>query len=995
MIKHKKVVNHIGWVMGVLVSVLYFLCQEPSLSFWDSGEYILTSSKLQVGHPPGSPLYQILGAFISIFSFSNAKLIPILVNSLSAICSGATIIFLFWIIVRLMYRFSERYISNIMAGVIGALVFAFSTTFWNSAIESEVYSLSILLSTIILWIALKWDETPSSKWIIFMVFLFGLSVGVHLLSLLILPAVALIVYFHYKKGKLSGIITTTLIAIGIIVLLLWIIIPQTLKLISLSPILIISLMAFLIIGLLAFSIWKKLPILNTITLCILFFFLGFSTYFVIVIRANSNTPINQFNPNNAERLIGYLSRDAYGKTPLFYGPSYTAIPPKDFKQTENGLEPIFDRVLMMPFPRVWNYNNPLYEIGYVDWIGVPQDTVIVEGEIRAKPSWIQNLQFFTKYQVGFMYSRYLLWNFVGKSNDNQGFGNGDKGEWISGISIVDNFFGKEKSPLLSKSEKKTRNIYYGIPLLLALIGIFFHIGKDIKGWFVLVSIFLFMGVAIVVYSNEYAYQPRERDYIYVGSFMIVSIWVALGAFALSQWLVNMIRVRKPKYVLPSFLIVPALMFANNLDDHNRSHRYTAHNFASSILRSCDQNAILFVNGDNDTFPLWYMQEVEGVRTDVRVINLQLLNNPDYIKKLTTKTYLSDPILLLATEKAYRNPNRNICFVNPSNRYLNIKEALSDLYNDNKPISMGKYNFFALPSNKLLIPTNSNKPMEVNIRQTEIAKNAFILYDIIASNITTRPIYFSTYSTDDFLHLEEYLSNEGFLYRLKENKNSSSSALDSKSISINTEANYNNLIHNYTFKNFDKPGVYYDQLHRSIIETYLTQGVFLSKSLINENKPEKSLAVCNLLISKFPLSEHNYPFIHTELALVYGQLEQEEIAKELIHQAIRSFEIQMNYYITLSPYQQSQLRLGMQELVGSWISYCDNAEEYNLEELRIELADNIFDYLPTYLYICKGQLERLEKKPEYYSEEISQLRTLISAIYSFGKKYEEPLPEINY
>ena len=995
MIKHKKAVNHIGWVLGVLTSVLYILCQEPTLSFWDSGEYILTSSKLQVGHPPGAPLYQILGAFFSIFSFSNAKLIPILVGSLSAICSGATIMFLFWIIVRLMYRLSERYISNIIAGGIGALVFAFSDTFWDSAIESEVYALSILLSTIILWATLKWDENPSSKWILLVVFLLGLSIGVHLLSLLIIPAIALIIYFHYKKGTLSGVITTTLIAIGILVLILWIIIPQILKLINFNPALIISLIAALLIGLVAFSIWKKLPILNIIGLSIFFFLLGFSTYFVIVIRASSDTPINQFNPNNTERLINYLSRDAYGKTPLFYGPSYTALPPKDFKQTENGLEPIFDRELMMPFPRVWNYNNPLYEIGYIDWIGMPQDTVIIEGEIRAKPSWIQNLQFFTQYQVGFMYTRYLLWNFVGKSNDNQGFGNGDKGEWISGIPIVDKFFGQQQAPLLSQSEKKTRNIYYGIPLLLAIIGLFFHIGKDIKGWFVLVSIFIFMGVAIVIYSNEFAYQPRERAYIYVGSFMIVSIWVALGAFALSQWLVNMIRVRKPKYVLPSFLLVPALMFANNLDDHNRSYRYTAHNFASSILRSCEKNAILFVSGDNDSFPLWYLQEVEGVRSDVRVINLQLLNNADYIKKITTKIHQSDPIPLLASEKAYRNPNRNICFVNPSNQAFNITEALSDAYNDNKSISMGKYKFFALPSNKLLFQTNSTKPMEITLKQTEITKSTLILYDIIANNITTRPIYFSTYSTDDFLNLEDYLSNEGFLYRLKDDKLSSSTQLDSKSISINTESSYNNLIHNYNFKNFDKPGVYYDQLHRDIIGNYLSQGVVLSQSLLNENKPEKSLAVCNLLMSKFPPSEHNYPYIHTELALIYGQLEQEEIAKELIHQAINTFETQMNYYITLSPYQQSQLRLEMQELVFSWINYCDNAEEANLETLRIELADNIFEYLPTYLHICKGQLERLGKNPEYYSEEIAQLRNLISLIYISGKKYEEPLPEIEY
>ncbi|MFA7082468.1 MAG: DUF2723 domain-containing protein, partial [Bacteroidales bacterium] len=678
MIKYKKTVNHIGWIIGILTSVLYILCAEPTLSFWDSGEYILSSSKLQVGHPPGAPLYQIIGAFFSIFSFGNPKLIPILVNSLSALASGTTICFLFWIIVRLMYRFSNKYISNIIAGVIGALVFAFSDTFWNSAIEAEVYALSILFTTITFWSILKWDEKPHPRWIIFIVFMIGLSIGVHLLSLLVLPAIILIIYFHYRKGTLSGIITTLIISSAIIGITLWLIIPGILKLIGINPTLIIISIAVILGILFTLSLWKKLHLLNTIILAIGFFLIGYSTFFVLVIRAKADTPINEYRPNTAKELTSYLNREAYGKTPLVYGPSYTALPPKDFKITEKGLEPIFDRELMMLFPRMWNYNNPNYEIGYVDWAGIPQDTVVIDGIVRAKPSWIQNIQFFANYQIGYMYSRYLLWNFVGKTNDEQGFGDNHRGQWKTGVEPIDEFLGKSTDIQPSHRINKANNIYFGIPFLLAIIGLFYQIGRDTKGWFAVMSLFIFTGIAITIYLNEYAYQPRERDYAYVGSFMAFSIWVAIGSFAISQWLVNLIRVKKPKYVLPCFFLVPGLMFAQNFNDHNRSHRYTAHNFASSILLSCDENAILFVNGDNDTFPLWYLQEVEGIRQDVRVINLQLLNSPEYIEKLRKKVYSSDKIELIAKKEIYNNNDWNICFINPSNKTLELKSALKDL-----------------------------------------------------------------------------------------------------------------------------------------------------------------------------------------------------------------------------------------------------------------------------------------------------------------------------
>jgi len=995
MIKYKKTVNHIGWIIGILTSVLYILCAEPTLSFWDSGEYILTSSLLQVGHPPGAPLYQIIGAFFSIFSFNNPKLIPFLINSLSSITSGATICFLFWIIVRLMYRFSTRYISNIIAGIIGTLVFAFSDTFWNSAIEAEVYSLSILFSTITFWAILKWDEKPHPRWIIFIVFMIGLSIGVHLLSLLVLPAVFLIIYFHYKKGTLSGIFSTIILACSFVGLTLWLVIPGLLKLISINPMLIILSLVILLILLFIVSVWKKLPLLNSIVLATTFFLIGYSTFFVLVIRAESDTPINEYKPNSAKKLVSYLNREPYGKTPLIYGPSYTALPPKDFKMTEIGLEPIFDRELMMFFPRMWNYNNPNYELGYVDWVGIPQDTVIIDGIIRAKPSWIQNLQFFANYQIGYMYGRYLLWNFVGKTNDEQGYGDNHRGQWMTGIEPIDDFLGKSTDFKPQHRKNKANNLYFGIPFLLAILGLFYQIGRDTKGWFAIMALFIFTGIAITVYLNEYAYQPRERDYAYVGSFMAFSIWVSIGAFAISQWLVNIIRVRKPKYVLPCFLLVPALMCAQNFNDHNRSQRYTTINFASSILNSCEENAILFVNGDNDTFPLWYCQEVEGIRRDVRIINLQLLNSPDYIEKLTKQVNNSKPIDFLAKKEIYNSKNRNLSFINPSNKFIELKEALKELYNNKNAITIKNTTFYALASNKLFINIDSTKKVDIVIGNTEFNKSTMMVYDIIANNINHRPIYFSNYSVEDLFGFEEYVINEGFVYRLTTQKHKTQNKIiETKIASINTDKMYENLMHNYSWRNFNNKNVYYDELHRSIIENFAQQTSILTHSLIQEGKLEKGLAVANLCIEKIPPTIHNYPYVLSEIAIAYGQLSNEEKSIELMNMVLKNFTQEMNYFINLSPYEQSQNRLESQKLMSSWINLCEITEQLGLESLRVQLANNLFDYLSPYYLVCLEQLARLNKNPLYYAEEIEKLNLFIENINSFATKYEEPLPEVN-
>ncbi|MBP1631028.1 MAG: rane protein [Bacteroidetes bacterium] len=996
MIKYLKQINLIGWSLGILTTVLYILTSEPTLSFWDSGEYISTAAKLQVGHPPGAPLYQILGAFFSIFSFGNLKLIPIMVNSLSAVSAGITVTFVFWIIVRLLDRYSVKHIGNIIAGIVGALTLAFTDSFWNNAIEAEVYALSTLFTAISFWIILKWDEKPNPRYIILIAFIIGLSIGIHFLNLLVIPAIMFVMYFHNRKPSPTGIISTFLSSLLIIGAMIWGIIPGLLKVINLNPSIIISIILGLLAVLIFISQWKRLAYLNFFSLCFTFFLIGYSCFFVLVIRADAGTPINEFKPNNAERLVSYLNRDAYGDTPLLYGPSYTALPPKDFELTSKGIQPIFDDQMMMFFPRMWNYNNPAYETGYVDWVGMPEDSVIVDSEVRAKPSWKQNLKFLANYQVGYMYVRYLLWNFSGKTNDIQGYGDFQDGQWVTGIEPVDKFIGRDTTTKPHHRESMGNNIYFAIPLILAIIGLFYQIGRDANGFIITSTLFFFTGIAIIFYLNEHAYQPRERDYAYVGSFMVFSIWVAMGAFAISQWLVNIVRVKKPKYVLPLFLAVPALLFANNFNDHNRSFRYTAFNLASSMLKSCQENAILFVNGDNDTFPLWYCQEIEGIRTDVRVINLQLLNNPEYIEQLTKQTYKSSPIKIQASKEIYYDIGRSISLIRPDINYYELNSALKTLYSEKSASSFQGFELYTLPSNKLYLTIGLGEKDTIGfvLENTDLTKSNMMILDIIANNIDDRAIYFSNYSNDDFLGLNNYLRLEGFSYRLSSKLNPPQNLLvETKTGFVDSEAMYDNLMHNFSWKNFNKKGIYYDELHRSVIDLYAQNCSLLAHTLLSEGENEKALAIANLCIEKLPPTIHYYPYTLAEISLVYARLGEKEKAQELMAICTRSFSSEIKYYLNLSPKHQSKNRLHEQKLIAYWINLCDITEEWELEELRVQLADGVFEYLSPYVLSCYEQLSRLKAKPLYYESEIKNLEDLLNDINTFAKKYEEPIPQI--
>ncbi len=982
---NKRLVDWIAWFLGAITAIVYLITSEPSLSFWDSGEFILTASTLQVGHPPGAPFYQLIGAFVSIFSFGNPKLVPILVNSISSISSGLTITFLFWIIHRLISRFSNKEIGVIIASIIGALTFAFTDSFWNNAIEAEVYAMAIFLVSASIWAIIKWYDTNNTKLLLLVSLILGVSIGVHIICLLVIPTLFLAIYFKRFKSSFFGIIATLTLSIASIWIIIDLALPGIILLMGKGIVIGLIFIAVAFIGLLLLSYRFNKVVLNIIALSLLFFLIGFSSYLIIPIRAYVGVPVNEFNPSSASRLESYFKREAYGETPLLYGPVFTALPPKSFSIDERGLKPEFHPQMKMGFPRVWNYNDSRYAEGYMDWIGVPRDTVMVDGELRMRPSWIQNLRFFSNYQVGYMYTRYLLWNFSGRTNDLQGYGDVVNGEWMSGIGFVDNLLNREENIF----ETSTPIALYAIPLILGLIGLMFHLVKDWKWFLGLFVLFIMTSIGIILFNNEVAYQPRERDYIYVVSFMAFSVWIAIGAFAFSSWIVNLIRVRFPRYVLPLFLFLPIMLFASNLKTHNRNHRFTAYNWAVSMLNGCKENAILFTNGDNDTFPLWYAQAVEGIRRDIRVVNLGLLNDASYILSLKSKAYESSAISLRGDSSVYSSSDWLIGFIMPNEKRMEVGEALDVFYSGENDFCFDELCFYTLPTNRLYMDV-SGRRINFSLDFAEMDRSTFVALDIIASNIEDRPIYYSDYSISDFFGLDDYIVLEGLSWRLDHGARGS---YNRKSSRVNTNEFYHNFMVNFSWKNFNKEEVYYDEINRNIIEFMMDKACLLAEELVLEGDLEKAWEVAEVFMERFPIDLHSYPLLYSRIGAVYGVCGDWFMAEALTRRSADMFSDIIGDYISSSRLVQRGLRYRAIEMVGGWIDLCNLFESYGMNEFRVIYSDALFDVLDEFLLSLYEQLYRLKAHEDVYGQEIENVQGFILNIRTFAKKYEESLPEL--
>ncbi len=735
--------NIIGWVIGLIACAVYIMTAEATASWWDCGEYISTAVKLQVGHPPGAPTFQLVGRLFSLFS--SPATAAHAVNVMSAVCSGLTILFLFWAITLLGKHLLPdpknpslkdwRTWGVFAAGVVGSLAYCFSDTFWFSAVEGEVYAMSSFFTALVFWAILKWEEQSEDahamRWLILISLLVGVAIGVHLLNLLTVPAIFYVVYFKkWPKTTWKGFIVTGVLSVITLGVILWGIIPGIVNVDSAVDVFFVNTLGLpfnsgtiffftLLAALVVWGLWftqkKHKPILNAAILSFAMLVIGYSTFFVLVIRANTNTPLNENAPKDAVAMRAYLGREQYGDTPLFTGQFYTAGAPTGVKdgytkyvrgKSENGKDRyivaahaqkyIYNEKHTGVFPRMWSddtkRDHPRF---YEYWAGK------VYGDQR--PSGSQNLKFFNRYQLGWMYWRYFMWNFAGRQNDIQGhYFNDDgtrdylSGNWISGIKFIDESrLGPQDNLPETMENNKARNKYYMLPLLLGIIGLIYHIRKHPKDAFIVFIMFFMTGLAIAIYLNMPPKQPRERDYAFVGSFSFYAIWIGFGVLALAEWISGLFKKRGVpadkeagaprayKVVMPVVFVVcmaavPCLMAAENWDDHDRSQKTAARDFAQNYLKSINKNGILITFGDNDTFPLWYAQEVEGTRTDVRILNYTLSGMYWYVEQLFNKLYEGDA-LPFTLPKEYYGLGQDVFYVmDRSADYLEVTDVLGML-----------------------------------------------------------------------------------------------------------------------------------------------------------------------------------------------------------------------------------------------------------------------------------------------------------------------------
>jgi len=721
--KYKFYNNSLAWVAFLIAAITYFLTVEPTVSLWDCGEFLASSYKLEIGHPPGAPLFMLIARFFALFS-PNPKLVAHFINSVSVLASAFTILFLFWTITyfakKVLIKNNEITTSKAIAiftsGFIGALAYTFSDTFWFSAVEAEVYASSSLFTAVVFWAILKWETTSdqkySNRWLIFIAFIMGLSIGVHLLNLLAIPAIVFVYYFKKNKVTNKGLFYSTIISIALIGIIMYGIILQYVVIASKFELLFVNtfglpynsgLLFYILLtfGLLAYGIYysykKQKVILNTILTSVIVILIGYSSYSIIMIRSYANPPMDENNPENIFSLLSYLNREQYGSRPLAYGqyydaklkqengtyvthPRYTYIQDngKYLKIEKTNPEYEFEDSRKTIFPRM--YSREKHHISaYQSWANI---------NTNEKPTFFDNIRFFVSYQFSHMYLRYFMWNFVGRQNNIQGNGGITNGNWISGIPFVDRFMVGNQSNLPEKVKNdKSRNTYFFLPLILGIFGILLLFSQDKRSLLIIFLLFLFTGIAIVVYLNQTPYQPRERDYAYAGSFYAFAIWIGLGVAAIYHFLSSKTSQKITIFLTIIFAIpIPVIMATENWDDHDRSGKYTARDFAKDYLDSCEKNAILFTYGDNDTFPLWFVQEVEGYRTDIKVVNLSLLGTDWYIDQMKTQSYQAKPVPFSMKHNKYREGKRDAVYVteNPEvfldEKYQANKILLQDTFN---------------------------------------------------------------------------------------------------------------------------------------------------------------------------------------------------------------------------------------------------------------------------------------------------------------------------
>jgi hypothetical protein len=997
---YRKINNIVGWITGLIALAVYLMTMERTVSFWDCGEFLSCAYKLEVGHSPGAPFFMMLQRLFGILSGDTTGApstdAAIFMNGMSAVMSAGTILFLFWTITH----FAKKLISPkdeeptghqnllIMAsGLIGGLAYTFSDTFWFSAVEAEVYATSSFFTALVFWAILKWEhvanERGGDRWLIFIAYMTGISVGIHLLNLLTIPAIAMVYYYKRyevtRRGSvmafLIGCILLAFVQFGVIQYLP--IFASKLDLLFVNnfglpfdsgAITFIVLLVALLTWLLTFAKKKGWYLVHTGVLCICFIIIGFSSYLAPIIRSRADVPIDMTNPDNTLSLISYVQREQYGQQPLVFGKDFDSPVKREggkavFKnngynyiQTKKDGKDFYEVVgekidyeydNLRFFPRMYDGNDPGHVAFYKSYTGLE------EGE---SPTSAHNLSYFFRYQLGWMWWRYFMWNYAGRENDIEGQGDARNGHWISGIKPLDKMkVGDLDLAGNGVGNNPARNELYFLPFILGLLGIVYQFNRNKQDGIVTFMLFFFTGIAIAIYLNMPPLQPRERDYAFAGSMYAFAIWIGLGVLMVNQWFQKVVKGNPGSLlaILLCLIAVPTLMASEEWDDHDRSKKRLAHSTAYNALMSCDSNAILFTFGDNDTYPLWYMQEIEGVRNDVRIINLSLLGIDWYIDQLNHKINNADAIPMIWTKKDYSGDNHNYVQYNENsridkNKYYDLAEICKFLVADEtKLMTQGGEMMNYLPVKNFsiksmtkaqLVAAGMAKPSDTLYMDTDVKfttpKDMLIKDDIAVLNIIAgiasegwkRPIYFGGgLPGDNYAGLDNYLRLEGVVYRLMpyrltDSITQSVAAIPGTKGTVDLDKTYDLFMNKYQWGNAHRNDVYFDEKNRLMFAAYRVNVSRVANQLSAAGRQQDAVRILDRIDSV--LSQTAYPYNPYNLEMfdasayfmstAYYNAGAKEKGAKVASQFVENIEKDINWILSLPDASKEELTRDAQQ-----------------------------------------------------------------------------------
>lgn len=965
----RKLNNLVGWITFAIATTVYLKTMEPTVSFWDCGEFLSCAYKVEVGHSPGAPLFMLIQRMFGILAGSNLSNVAMMINAWSALASSLTILFLFWTITH----FAKKLISSgdeepaggklalIMgAGLVGALAYTFSDTFWFSAVEAEVYATSSFFTALTFWAILKWehiaDKKYADRWLVFIAYMMGLSVGIHLLNLLAIPAVGMVYYFKRYKVTRTGTIMAFLLSCVALGIVQFGVLQGIPILASKFDLLFVNsfgmpfdsgalVFVLLLIGLLTWILMylkrKQHYLAHTGMLCLTFIVIGFSSYLAPLLRSRADLPIDMTNPDNAISLTSYIQREQFGSQPLLFGPDFTSRP-IDYsvkgemysRSTKDGkdyyevvgkkLEQEYDAADKRFFPRIYDNNDPQHVRFYRQYLG------LAEGET---PTSKDNFYYFFNYQVNWMWWRYFMWNYAGRQNDMEGQGDPKSGNWISGIKPIDKMLGRGDIDKMGDgyANSPANNKLYFLPFILGILGIIFQFNRNKEDGITTFVLFFFTGLAIAIYLNMPPLQPRERDYAFAGSTYAFAIWIGLGVLMVNQWFQKAIKGAGGVYatIALCMVAVPVLMAKEEWNDHDRSKKTLARATAYNALMSCEKNAILFTFGDNDTYPVWYLQEVEGIRKDVRIINMSLLGIDWYIDQLNNRINDAQPVPMIWKHEHYVGDHRNYMRYYaspqvPQDKYISLEDICNFMVSD-KPeskLSAGGEMENFIPTKNMYLPSLSKEDLVKHgfaaAKDTAVLDNDVrfkfpkdIAYkdDLAAMNIIAaiakegwkRPIYFGGgLPGDNYEGLEDYMKLEGVVYRLVPYKMKSTVQTMQQDMGfVDVDKCYDLFMNTYIWGNADRNDVYYDEKNRLMFAAYRINSGRIANELSAAGRNKEAIAILDKVQKNISEKSYFYDATAYYMAAAYYRAGEKKKGRDLTMKLVRNAEDDLNWISTLS------------------------------------------------------------------------------------------------